>query len=99
MTPIEKTKKADILNYLRETQTMQFNTRASIVEVSFSGRCDVIRIELTPFIGCKSTFALFLDRHKAYNDRVMADFKDKWLYYEDKWLSYEENSKSFRRIE
>lgn len=91
MTPIEKTKKADILNYLRETQTMQFNTRASIVEVSFSGRCDVIRIELTPFIGCKSTFALFLDRHKAYNDRVMADFKDKWLYYEDKWLSYEEN--------
>lgn len=91
MTPIEKTKKADILNYLRETQTMQFNTRASIVEVSFSGRCDVLRIELTPFIGCKSTFALFLDRHKAYNDRVMADFKDKWLYYEDKWLSYEEN--------
>lgn len=91
MTPIEKTKKADILNYLRETQTMQFNTRASIVEVSFSGRCDVIRIELTPFIGCKSTFALFLDRHKAYNDRVMADFKDKWLYYEDEWLSYEEN--------
>ena len=91
MTPIEKTKKADILNYLREIQTMQFNTRASIVEVSFSGRCDVIRIELTPFIGCKSTFALFLERHKAYNDRVMADFKDKWLYYEDKWLSYEEN--------
>ena len=91
MTPIEKTKKADILNYLREIQTMQFNTRASIVEVSFSGRCDVIRSELTPFIGCKSTFALFLERHKAYNDRVMADFKDKWLYYEDKWLSYEEN--------
>lgn len=86
MTPIEKTKKADILNYLRETQTMQFNTRASIVEVSFSGRCDVIRIELTPFIGCKSTFALFLDRHKAYNDRVMADFKDKWLYYEEHYL-------------
>ena len=91
MTPIEKTRKADILTYLRETQTMQFNTRASIVEVSFSGRCDVIRIELSPFLGCKSTFALFLDRHKAYNDRVMADFKDKWLYYEDKWLSYEEN--------
>lgn len=91
MTPIEKTTKADILNYLRETQTMQFNTRASIVEVSFSGRCDVIRIELTPFIGCKSTFALFQKKPKAYNDRVMADFKDKWLYYEDKWLSYEEN--------
>lgn len=92
MTPIEKTKKADILNYLRETQTMQFNTRASIVEVSFSGRCDVIRIELTPFIGCKSTFALFLERHKTYNDRVMADFKDKWLYYEDEWLkNYGEN--------
>lgn len=91
MTPIEKTKKADILNYLRETQTMQFNTRASIVEVSFSGRCDVLRIELTPFIGCKSTFALYQKADKAYNDRVMADFKDKWLYYEDKWLSYEEN--------
>ena len=91
MTPIEKTKKADILNYLRETQTMQFNTRASIVEVSFSGRGDVIRIELTPFIGCKSTFTLFQERHKAYNDRVMADFKDKWLYYEDKWLNHEGN--------
>lgn len=92
MTPVEKTKKADILNYLRETQTMQFNTRASIVEVSFSGRCDVIRIELTPFIGCKSTFALFQERHKAYNDRVMADFKDKWLHYEDEWLkNYGEN--------
>ncbi len=91
MTPIEKTKKADILNYLRETQTMQFNTRASIVEVSFSGRCDVIRIELTPFIGRKSTFTLYQLKDKAYNDRVMADFKDKWLYYEDKWLSYEEN--------
>lgn len=89
MTPIEKTKKADILNYLRETQTMQFNTRASIVEVSFSGRCDVIRIELTPFIGCKSTFALYQEKDKAYNDRVMADFKDKWLDYEDKWLNYE----------
>lgn len=37
MTPIEKTTKADILNYLCETQTMQFNTRASIVVVSFSG--------------------------------------------------------------
>lgn len=86
MTPIKKTKKADILNYLRETQTMQFNTRASIIAVRFSGRCDVIRIELTPFIGCKSTFALFLDRHKAYNDRVMADFKDKWLYYEEHYL-------------
>lgn len=49
MTPVEKTKKADILNYLRETQTMQFNTRASFISVSFSGRCDVIRIELTPF--------------------------------------------------
>lgn len=36
MTPIEKTKKADILNYLRETQTMQFNTRASIVVVSLA---------------------------------------------------------------
>lgn len=91
MTPIEKTKKADILNYLRETQTMQFNTRASIIDVSFSGRCDVIRIELTPFIGCESTFALYQEKDKAYNDRVMADFKDKWLYYEDKWLSYEEN--------
>lgn len=91
MTPVEKTTKADILNYLRETQTMQFNTRASIVEIFFSCRCDVLRIELTPFIGCKSTFALFQERHKAYNDRVMADFKDKWLYYEDKWLSYEEN--------
>lgn len=91
MTPIEKTKKADILNYLRETQTMQFNTRASIVEVSFSGRCDVIRIELTPFIGYISTFTLYIGKDKAYNDRVMADFKDKWLYYEDKWLSYEEN--------
>lgn len=91
MTPIEKTKKADILNYLRETQTMQFNTRASIVDVSFSGRCDVIRIELIPFFGCKNTFALYQEKEKAYNDRVMADFKDKWLYYEDKWLSYEEN--------
>lgn len=86
MTPIEKTKKADILNYLRETQTMQFNTRASIVEVSFSGRCDVIYIELTPFIGCKRTFALYQLKDKAYNDQVMADFKDKWLYYEDHYL-------------
>lgn len=51
MTPVEKTTKADILNYLRETQTMQFNTRASIVDVCFSGRCDVLRIELTPFLG------------------------------------------------
>jgi 3-dehydroquinate dehydratase len=82
MTPIEKTTKADILNYLRETQTMQFNTRASIVVVSFSGRCDVLRIELYPFIGCKITFALFQKKPKAYNDQVMADFKDKWLYYE-----------------
>lgn len=90
MTPIETTK-ADILNYLREAQTMQFNTRASIVEVSFSGRCDVIYIELYPFLGCKRTFALYQWKDKAYNDRVMADFKDKWLYYEDKWLSYEEN--------
>lgn len=92
MTPVEKTTKADILNYLRETQTMQFNTCASIVEVSFSGRCDVIYIELYPFLGCKSTFALFQERHKAYNDRVMADFKDKWLHYEDEWLkNYGEN--------
>lgn len=92
MTPIEKTKKADILNYLRETQTMQFNTRASIVEVSFSGRCDVIYIELYPFLGCKRTFALFQERDKTYNDRVMADFKDKWLHYEDEWLkNYGEN--------
>lgn len=86
MTPIEKTKKADILNYLRETQTMQLNTRASIVEVFFSGRCDVIRIELTPFIGCKSTFTLYQGKDKAYNDRVMADFKDKWLYYEEHYI-------------
>lgn len=86
MTPIEKTKKADILNYLRETQTMQFNTRASLVEVSFSGRCDVLRIELTPFIGCKSTFALYRLKDKAYNDRVMADFKDKWLNYEGDYI-------------
>lgn len=86
MTPVEKTTKADILNYLRETQTMQFNTRASIITVRFSGRCDVIRIELFPFIGCKSTFALFQERHKAYNDQVMADFKDKWLYYEEHYL-------------
>lgn len=86
MTPVEKTTKADILNYLRETQTMQFNTRASIVEVSFSGGCDVIRIELTPFIGCKSTFALYRLKGKAYNDRVMADFKDKWLYYEGDYI-------------
>mgnify|MGYP004522219585 CR=1 FL=1 len=86
MTPIEKTKKADILNYLRETQAMQFNTRASIVEVSFSGRCDVIRIELTPFIGCKSTFVLYQLKDKAYNDRVMTDFKERWLYYEEHYL-------------
>ena len=86
MTPVEKTTKADILNYLRETQTMQFNTRASIVEVSFSGRCDVLRIELYPFIGCKSTFALYRLKDKAYNDRVMADFKDKWLYYEGDYI-------------
>lgn len=62
MTPIEKTKKADILNYLRETQTMQFNTRASIVDVCFSGRCDAIRIELIPFIGYISTFTYTLGR-------------------------------------
>lgn len=86
MTPIEKTKKADILNYLRETQTMQFNTRASIVEVSFSGRCDVIRIELTPFIGSKSTFTLYQLKDKAYNDQVMTDFKERWLYYEEHYL-------------
>lgn len=91
MTPIEKTKKADILNYLRKTQTMQFNTRASIVEVFFSGRCDVLRIELTPFIGCKSTFTLYQKAGKAYNDQVMADFKDRWLYYEDNWQNYEEH--------
>ena len=89
MTPVEKTTKADILNYLRETQTMQFNTRASIVEVSFSGRCDVICIELTPFfigIGCKSTFVLYQLKDKAYNDRVMTDFKERLLYYEEHYL-------------
>ncbi len=86
MTPVEKTTKADILNYLRETQTMQFNTRASIVEVSFSGRCDVIYIELYPFRGYISTFTLYQWKDKAYNDRVMADFKDKWLYYEEHYL-------------
>lgn len=86
MTPIEKTTKADILNYLRETQTMQFNTRASIVEVSFSGRCDVIRIELIPFIGYQSTFTLYKEKDKTYNDQVMADFKDKWLYYEGDYI-------------
>lgn len=86
MTPIKKTTKADILNYLRETQTMQFNTRASIIAVSFSGRCDVIRIELTPFIGCKSTFALYQLKDKAYNDQVMTDFKERWLYYEEHYL-------------
>ena len=92
MTPVEKTTKADILNYLRETQTMQFNTRASIVDVSFSGRCDAIRIELIPFIGYISTFTLYIGKDKAYNDRVMADFKDKWLHYEDEWLkNYGEN--------
>lgn len=92
MTPIEKTTKTDILNYLRETQTMQFNTRASIITVRFSGRCDVIRIELFPFIGYISTFTLFQERPKTYNDRVMADFKDKWLHYEDEWLkNYGEN--------
>lgn len=56
MTPIEKTTKADILNYLRETQTMQFNTRASIVDVCFNGSCDAIRIELIPFIGLYKHF-------------------------------------------
>ena len=81
MTQAKKTTKADILVYLREAQTMQFNTRASLVEVSFSGRCDVIRIELIPFFGCKNTFALYQEKDKAYNDRVMADFKEKWLYY------------------
>lgn len=87
MTPIEKTTKADILNYLRETQTMQFNTRASIVEVSFSGRCDVITIELYPFIGgSKSTFTLYQLKDKAYNDRVMSDLKERWLYYEEHCL-------------
>lgn len=86
MTPIEKTTKTDILNYLRETQTMQFNTRASIITVRFSGRCDVIRIELFPFMGGISTFFLSQEQSKAYNDRVMADFKDKWLYYEEHYL-------------
>lgn len=86
MTPIEKTKKADILNYLRETQTMQFNTRASIIAVRFSGRCDVIIIELYPFIGSKSTFTLYQLKDKAYNDRVMTDFKERWLYYEEYYL-------------
>lgn len=86
MTPVEKTTKADILNYLRETQTMQFNTRASIVEVSFSGRCDVIYIELYPFLGCKSSFTLYQLKDKAYNDQVMTDFKERWLHYEEHCL-------------
>ena len=86
MTPVEKTTKADILNYLRETQTMQFNTRASIVDVCFSGRCDAIRIELIPFIGYISTFTLCIGMDKAYNDRVMADFKERWLHYEEHCL-------------
>lgn len=86
MTPVEKTTKADILNYLRETQTMQFNTRASIVDVRFSGRCDAIRIELIPFIGYISTFTLYIGKDKAYNDRVMADFKERWLHYEEHCL-------------
>lgn len=86
MTPIEKTTKTDILNYLRETQTMQFNTRASIITVRFSGRCDVIIIELYPFIGSKSTFTLYQLKDKAYNDQVMTDFKERWLYYEEHYL-------------
>ena len=86
MTPVEKTTKADILNYLRETQTMQFNTRASIVDVCFSGRCDAIRIELIPFLGYISTFTLCIGKDKAYNDRVMADFKERWLHYEEHCL-------------
>ena len=86
MTPVEKTTKAVILNYLRETQTMQFNTRASIVDVCFSGRCDAIRIELIPFLGYISTFTLCIGKDKAYNDRVMADFKERWLHYEEHCL-------------
>lgn len=87
MTPIEKTKKADILNYLRETQTMQFNTRASIVDVCFSGRCDAIRIELIPLKGGKrSSFTLYQLKDKAYNDQVMTDFKERWLHYEEHCL-------------
>lgn len=83
MTPVEKTTKADILNYLRETQTMQFNTRASIVDVCFSGRCDAIRIELIPFKGGKrSSFTLYQLKDNAYNDQVMTDFKERWLHYE-----------------
>ena len=87
MTPIEKTKKADILNYLRETQTMQFNTRASLISVSFSGSCDYIRIDLIPFIGGKRiSFTLYQLKDKAYNDQVMTDFKERWLHYEEHCL-------------
>lgn len=86
MTPIEKTTKADILNYLRETQTMQFNTRASFISVSFSGSCDYIRIDLIPLKGGKrSSFTLYQLKDKAYNDQVMTDFKDKWLSYEENY--------------
>lgn len=93
MTPIEKTKKADILNYLREAHTMQFNTRASFISVSFSGICDYIRIDLIPLKGGKrSSFTLYQRKDKAYNDQVMTDFKERWLHYEDEWLkNYGEN--------
>lgn len=87
MTPIEKTTKADILNYLCEIQTMQFNTRASFISVSFSGSCDYVCIELIPFKGGKrSTFTLYQLKGKAYNDQVMTDFEERWQYYEEHYI-------------
>ena len=86
MTPIEKTTKADILNYLRETQTMQYNSRACAVYIGFiSGRFGEIRLGLFPPKGDYNTFTLYQEKDKAYNDQVMADFKDKWLSYEENY--------------
>lgn len=87
MTKAKKTTKGNILAYLREAQTMQYNSRACAVYIGFiSGRFGVIRLGLFPPNGDSNTFILYQEKDKAYNDQVMADFKDKWLYYEELYL-------------
>ena len=88
MTKANKTTNDNILAYLREAQTMQYNSRACAVAVYInfiSGRFGEIRLGLFPPKGDYNTFTLYQEKDKAYNDQVMADFKDKWLSYEENY--------------
>lgn len=87
MTKAKKTTNGDILAYLREALTMQYNSRACAVYISFiSGRFGEIRLGLFPPKGDYNTFTLYKEKDKAYNDQVMTDFKERWLHYEEHCL-------------